>query len=156
MLNMNLMMHQRKKKMFNSKLPQYQPTLRDGPDGTGTQDTSQTDSLKTLTISSSDLWSEPMPSKDKPAMVRAATPMVISSSMKHLPNRPLRKFLPPIRVLLEVNSRLISKNIGRKHGDTSMWTVLVQLESSESHNSWDSWHPTNTCLLVSPADQINS
>ena len=156
MLNMNLMMHQRKKKMFNSKLPQSQPTLEDGPDGTGTQDTSQTDSLKTLTISSSDLWSEPMPSKDKPAMVRAATPMVISSSMKHLPNRPLRKFLPPIRVLLEVNSRLISENIGVKHGDTSMWTVLVQLESSESHNSWDSWHPTNTCLSENQADYLRN
>jgi len=76
-----------------------------------------------------------MPSKDKPAMVRAATQMVISSLMKHLPNRPLRKFLPHIRVLGEVNSVLISRNIGKKHGDTLMSTVLVQLESSESHNS---------------------
>ena len=152
MPNMNLMMHQRKKKMFNSKLPQSQPTLEDGPDGTGTQDTSQTDSLKTLTISSSDLWSEPMPSKDKPAMVKAAIPMVISSLMKHLPNRPPRKFLPPIRVLREVSSELISTNIGRKHGDTSMSTVLVQLESSESHNSWDSWHQTNTCLSENQAE----
>ena len=160
MLNPTLILNQmiapKRLKMFNLTLPQSQPTLEDGPDGTGTQDTSQTDSLKTLTISSSDLWSELMPSKDKPAMVRAAIPMVISSLMKHLPNRPPRKFLPPIRVLREVSSELISANIGKKHGDTSMSTVLVRLESSESHNSWDSWHPTNTCLLVSPADQINS
>ena len=143
MLNPTLILNQmiapKRLKIFNLMLP-----------------TSQTDSHKTLTISSSDLWSEPMPSKDKPAMVKAAIPMVISSLMKHLPNRPPRKFLPPIRVLREVSSELISANIGKKHGDTSMSTVLVQLESSESHNSWDSWHPTNTCLLVSPADQINS
>ena len=152
MLNMNLMMHQRKKRMFNSKLPLYQPTLRDGPDGTGTPERSQTDSLKTLMISSSDLWSEPMPSKDKPAMERAATPMVISSSMNNLPRVPPKKFLLPIKALREINLKLISENTGQRHGDTSMSTALVPLESSESHPSWDSWLLTNTCLSVSQAD----
>ena len=59
MLNPTLILNQmiapKRLKMFNLTLPQSQPTLEDGPDGTGTQDTSQTDSLKTLTISSSDL-----------------------------------------------------------------------------------------------------
>jgi hypothetical protein len=49
------MMLQRKKKMYNSKLLQYQPTLKDGPDGTGTPERSQTDSPRTPMISSSDL-----------------------------------------------------------------------------------------------------
>ena len=76
-----------------------------------------------------------MPSKDKLAMEQAATPMVISSSMNHLPRVPQRKFLPPIKDLREINSRLISENTGKKHGDTSMSTALAPLESSESHNS---------------------
>jgi len=42
-------------KIFNLKLLQSQLMLMDGPDGTGTLERSQTDSLKILMISSSDL-----------------------------------------------------------------------------------------------------
>jgi len=76
-----------------------------------------------------------MLSKDKPAMERAATPMVISSSMNNLPRVPLKRFLQPIRALRELSSVLILRNTGKKHGDTSMSTALVPLESSESHHS---------------------
>ena len=50
----NQMIAPKKMKIFNLTLPQSQPTLVDGPDGTGTLERSQTDSLKTLMISSSD------------------------------------------------------------------------------------------------------
>ena len=42
-------------KIFNLMLHQFHLTLKDGPDGTGTLERSQTDSPKTLMISSSDL-----------------------------------------------------------------------------------------------------